>query len=215
MTVTNRMPTAEKKQTPLVQAHAFDHYLHGQCNGSFPIDDARSDMRCPLCLRWLPRSDFSLEHAPQKSEQSRLGPAWLLVSACKRCNSEKAGATFESDAAQIARKDAVDQAGSQRCGIHGTDHAGSGFDLGWITNHVPVTLADIKSAYLIAFAVLGYSWVCSRALDPVRVGLIAANSRPRGSHLQPADCSVPTTNAESSRSSSPSQRLQSSGHRQM
>ncbi|MGH1492154.1 MAG: hypothetical protein ACRBK7_22665 [Acidimicrobiales bacterium] len=90
------------------------------------------------------------------------------MSACKRCNSEKAGATFESDPVQIVQKDAEHEAGTPPCGIHGTDHADAGFYLGWIADHVPVTLADIKSAYLVAFAVLGYSWACSRALDPDR-----------------------------------------------
>jgi len=161
-----------------VQAHAFDHYILGRCDGRFPIADARTTLRCPLCLRWLPRSEFNLEHAPQRSKQSRLGPPWVLVSSCETCNSKIAGKTFESEAAMIARDDAAHPAGAPGCVLHGTEHPSTGFDLGWIVDHVPVTLADLKSAYIIAFAVLGYSWVCSRRLEPIREAFAARQLPP-------------------------------------
>ena len=47
-----------------------------------------------------------------------------------------------------------------------------------MSSHEPVTLADLKSAYLIAFAVLGYSWATSSRLDPLRAAF--ANGRPAG-----------------------------------
>jgi hypothetical protein len=40
-----------------------------------------------------------------------------------------------------------------------------------MVDHVPVSLTDLKSAYLIAFTLLGYSWATSRRLDPVRQAL--------------------------------------------
>lgn len=164
-----RLPVAERYQTPLVQAHAFDHYLHGRCSGAFPIADARTDMRCPLCLRWLARAEFSLEHAPQQAGQSRLGPAWLLTSTCKDCNST-AGRTFESDAAGVATADRAAQS-APACAVHGTDHGDQSFNTGWISAHEPMTVADLKSAYLIVFAVLGYSWATSRRLDRLRTAI--------------------------------------------
>lgn len=164
------MPISEKAQAPLVQAHAFDHYLHGTCTGEFPIANARSNLRCPMCLRWLSRAQFSLEHAPQWSKQSRLGPAWMVLSCCAECNSKTAGQTFEREAAVVARADARRNPDRVRCGIHGTKSADTGFEIGWMVGHAPVTLADIKSAYLIAFAVLGYSWVTSSRLESVRFG---------------------------------------------
>lgn len=160
-----RLPTPEKRQAPLVQAHAFDHYLHGACDGRFPIDDARSTLRCPLCLRLLDRSAFNLEHAPQRGGQSRLGQAWVLVAACERCNGG-AGGTFESAAAAIHRADARDE--PPECEVHGTVHGAQEFDLEWMPAREPVTVADVKSAYLIAFAVLGYSWVTAERLSPIR-----------------------------------------------
>jgi hypothetical protein len=163
-----------------VQAHAFDHYLHGGCGGRFPIDDARPDMRCPMCLRWLPRSEFSLEHAPQWANQSRLGPPWLVVSTCSPCNSGVAGATFESAAAIVKKADEA-TGEDPMCRVHGTSHGERVFNAGWMTSHEPVTLADLKSAYLIAFAVLGYSWATSSRLAPLR-GAIAS-----GRPAQPAD----------------------------
>src|SRR5687767_3328066 len=108
-------------------------------------------MRCPMCLRWLPRSQFNLEHAPQWSDQSRLGPAWVLVSSCVVCNT-RIGQTFESDAAMVAREDKHRTVGAPACTVHGTMHPVTGFEVGWMVDHVPVTLADIKSAYIIAFA---------------------------------------------------------------
>lgn len=129
-------------------------------------------MRCPLCLRWLSRAEFSLEHAPQRGGQSRLGPSWLLVSSCKQCNSGTAGTTFESAAAAVSGADsagALDPA----CRVHGTIHGDRAFNVGWMETHEPMTVADLKSAYLIAFAVLGYSWATSRRLDPVRAALKA------------------------------------------
>jgi hypothetical protein len=168
--MTARLPQAEKKQAPLVQAHAFDHYLTGKCDGRFPIHDSRPEMRCPTCLRWLPRTEFNLEHAPQWSGQSRFGEPWLIVSACARCNSEVAGSTYESEAASVRDQDEADQ-DPPACRVHGTGHGESTFNAGWMTTHNPVTLTDLKTAYLIAFAVLGYSWVTARRLDPLRAAL--------------------------------------------
>lgn len=178
-----RLPVAERKQAPLVQAHAFDNYLLGACGGRFPISDARTDMRCPICLRWLPRSDFNLEHAPQRAHQSRLGPPWLLVSTCERCNSVDAGSTFESAAATVIEADRA-LGNDPVCRVHGTAHGDRRFDTGWMSSHEPVTLADLKSAYLIAFAVLGYSWATARRLDPLRAAF--ASDRP----ASPADALV-------------------------
>ncbi len=173
-----RLPVSERKQAPLVEAHAFDHYLRGPCGGRFPLgDNARTDMRCPMCLRWLPRADFSLEHAPQWAHQSRLGPPWLLVSTCKPCNSA-AGSTFESVAASVTEEDRA-IGNDPLCRVHGTAHGGQTFNAGWMSSHEAVSVADLKSAYLIAFAVLGYSWATSRRLDPLRTAI--ATGRTAGS----------------------------------
>ena len=128
-----------------------------------------------MCLRWLPRSEFSLEHAPQWANQSRLGPPWLLVSTCRPCNSRVAGAKFESAAAIVRKAD--DAAGRDpMCRAHGTGHGERVFNAGWMSSHEPVTLADLKSAYLIAFAVLGYSWATSARLAPLRRAIAGGRS---------------------------------------
>ena len=58
--------------------------------------------------------------------------------------------------------------------MHGTIHGDRFFNAGWMSTHEPVTLADLKSAYLIAFAVLGYSWATSPRLAPLRATFTVA-----------------------------------------
>lgn len=184
-----RLPNAERDQMPLIQAHAFDHYLGGWCGGRFPIDRPRPKFQCPLCLRWQERSAFTPDHAPQRGEQSRLGPTWITVLTCI-CN-QKANLDFEREASVISASGIVDH---RTCPVHGDVALPDGFDASFMASVQPVTLADVKSAYLLAFAVLGYSWCTSPRLAGLRGDLTAG--RPIASYDALVTCGLASPTME-------------------
>ncbi|MGY0231978.1 hypothetical protein [Longispora urticae] len=128
----------------------------------------RDQLLCPVCLEFKPFNQFSRDHAPPQGGQSRLGPACSVVMVCMACNSE-AGFGFEREAAALLRMDEVDELEND-CAVHGglrsfTDEV-TGLSI--VVDELPFVLADLKAAYLLAFAVLGYRYARASEVDPIR-----------------------------------------------
>lgn len=70
------------------------------CDDPVPNPPRVSHLHYPLCPLRFPLKQMTVEHAPQRSGQSRLGPVAVAVLTCQRCNNTS-GAGFESDAAAL------------------------------------------------------------------------------------------------------------------
>ncbi len=186
-TGTARLPQSERDQMRLTQSHAFDHFLYDDCDGTFPTRLSRKRLRCPICLRMRDLSEMTLDHVPQAAEQSRLGVPWATALTCD-CNNS-AGRTFESDAAAIARSGIFDNG---VCPVHGDAAATGRFDHDFMDQVVPTTLSDLKSAYLMAFLVLGYSWCTASRLAPVRKAIQSGTPAPTSDALVSCGLASPT-----------------------
>ena len=115
-------------------------------------------------------NDFQEDHCPQKSGQSSLSGRYCVVLTCHECN-PLAGATYEAEADQIKR--GKREARRETAYV---DKRPSGiWVVGGVKDNAEV-LTDLKSAFLIAFAVLGYRFAFAPALRPIRASIIAGAS---------------------------------------
>lgn len=150
------MSTRHKKlKLYWAQAGALAPFVNGWV-GEEPL------LLCPLCLRlWdrdavYDRSDaVTIEHAPAR-QAGQEGVERCLT--CRHCNSG-AGGTFELKTADLnrERRDAVVEAPVTFV---------RAMQLATVRHDERQT--ELKSAYLVAFATLGYSYVLDPALDQVR-----------------------------------------------
>lgn len=162
-----------REQLLLHQVHALDHYRKpGICTGHFPNPPRRTALTCPICAHDKPFDRFSEEHAPPAGGQSVLGPPTTIVLTCRSCNTS-AGDTFEGDAADRAQLDTADDLPHElTCEVHGkprTRRTEAGLHI--VASEEPVVVTDLKAAFVLAFATLGYSWALSRELLPVRTAI--------------------------------------------
>lgn len=127
-----------------------------------------------MCALRFPLEQMTVEHAPQRSGQSRLGPAAVAVLTCQRCNNTS-GAGFESDAAALLAdgepeeftREELAELARQRADVERI------VGLSLIATPLPFLLTDLKAAYIIAFAVLGYRWALGPELRGVRAAIAA------------------------------------------
>jgi hypothetical protein len=159
-----------REQLFIEQRHAWVHYYNrlgaADCSG-YSMNFGSGVGKCPVCLKTTPFDDFDEEHAPQKSGVSTLGEATTIVLTCRACNGG-AGRTYERDAAHPLVKQHVDLPGG--CPAHGirVDHSGPILQ---VVDEHPLVMADIKSAYILAFATLGYEWAVANGLKPIRAAI--------------------------------------------
>ncbi len=134
-----------------------------------------------MCALRLPLGEMTVEHAPQRGGQSRLGPAAVAVLTCQSCNNT-AGRGFEGDAAALLTDDQpldlapgeLDELTRRRAEVERI------LSIRLLVTPLPFLLSDVKSAYLIAFAALGYRWALSPEVRGVRAALTAgAEPSPR------------------------------------
>lgn len=127
-------------------------------------------IQCPICRALCLPQNLSEDHAPQRNQQSqRFGGSYVVVLDCEDCNSKKAGATYEGVAARLLRGE-YSTAGLHSCAVHGEVPA-KFLDLDGFSPISVLDSSDLKTAFLIAFASLGYGWALDPSLDPV-VGAI-------------------------------------------
>ncbi|KAA0233130.1 MAG: hypothetical protein EDR02_14465 [Actinobacteria bacterium] len=157
-----------------LQAHAISDAL-GRCSGGIPHkhnhDAEWAMLPCPLCLRWFALDDLDEDHAPQRGAQSSLGAAQVVVMTCRGDN-QRAGRTFESEAHQLIG--ALTAVHEPFCPIHQRQRLTSS-GLSVVIDRSAFDLTDVRAAYLIAFATLGYRWVATARLDRLRSAISAAD----------------------------------------
>ncbi|UVS80561.1 hypothetical protein Actkin_04312 [Actinokineospora sp. UTMC 2448] len=180
-----RLGGSRRDQLLLHQAHALDHYEDSlrlrsplylisqpsQCRG-FPNPLRRDTVTCPICGRPTSLDQLSEDHAPQQGQQSSLGSPTAIVLTCRRCNNES---KFENEASQIRRFDEL-EANDLACAVHGSrrvDHRSNGLYV--VADETALVLSDVKSAFLLAFASLGYKWALAKELDEIRAALTSSD----------------------------------------
>lgn len=161
------MARSRRKNIYRFQGHAVLDAA-GRCTGRIPhihdYDVQLPSLPCPTCLRFFPYQDLEEEHAPQQAGQSNLGEPHVVVLTCHACN-YGAGATYEMSASRD--RSLLDDIPDGICQVHQpTARTPSGLIAPRDIN--ARTLTDLKTAYLIACATLGYAWVASGRLDRLR-----------------------------------------------
>ena len=158
-----------KDQLFFAQMHSHDHFL-GRCAGGAPTSREKGQAAiCPLCLRGFGYDELTLDHAPPRGGQSRLGGSYSLVLTCKECNND-----CEAEAIGFRDSTATDLQNSSACPAHGPLCGQSQKGLpsvmvvDWTSRLETATIVDAKSAFLIAFLSLGYSWAKLNRLDSLR-----------------------------------------------
>ncbi|GAA4091503.1 hypothetical protein GCM10023066_28980 [Nocardioides kongjuensis] len=117
------------------------------------------------------------EHAPQQSGASLLGSDRCVVLTCSACNGG-ANLTYEMQAA--SPETSTTHASPLGCPTHGLVLDHSRGDLILIADELPLVLTDLKSAFLVAFATLGYGWSTTAGLRPVRTAIQSGTLPPNG-----------------------------------
>lgn len=147
-----------------LQQHAYGHYRFGRCTQLKIHEHFR--IPCPVCRRLCSVQDLSEDHAPQRKQRSRrFGEFHVVVLDCKVCNSDRAGAKYEAIAAELLRGE-HETSGMHSCEIHGQVPA-KFVDLDHFSPMGVLDSSDLKTAFLIAFATLGYRWALDPSLNPV------------------------------------------------
>lgn len=161
---------AYKEELLQFQTHAYMHYAYNltgnvmyECKGKIDPIKSVEFMACPLCRKRKHISDFNIDHAPQKSGKSSFGEPSCAIYTCIKCN-YNAGKTFEYETSFVEEELSIPNCLHSRS----TCRVRSGV---WTVKDEirdKVSLADLKSAYLIAFLVLGYEWGFHNNLIPIR-----------------------------------------------
>ena len=163
------------------QGHAFDHFARRCANGqgAIPNPPDHRDLACPICGVVKGMNEFSQEHC-QKNGTSSFGGPQCVVMTCKACNSFASG--YESQAAEVQRgsspnKENVAITSERPSGLITID----GFE------DEAVIAADLKTAFLVAFATLGYRFAFSSGLRPVRRSILKGSSSDSAGPIEPDD----------------------------
>ncbi len=162
------MPRARRQDLYWLQAHALSDAI-GVCTGSIPLardyDAEWTMLLCPLCLDWYRLSAMDEDHAPQKAGQSSMGPAQVVILTCRGDNGN-AGRTYEATAHALGG--VLTAVADPFCPVHQRQRT-TATGLHVITDRAPFELTDVRAAYLVAFATLGYRWALTARLGNLRV----------------------------------------------
>ena len=132
------------------------------------------ELACPICGLTWPFNDFQEDHCPQRAGQSSLAGRFCVVLTCKDCN-PLAGSTYEAEANEISRGDKDARTDT----IYASQRASGLWAVSGIKDNAEV-LTDLKSAFLIAFAVLGYRFAFAPNLRSIRAAILAGQPPPIG-----------------------------------
>jgi len=155
------------------QGHSFDHFMH-HCDAEpdepFPNPPTHRAMGCPLCGRIVSFADFTEEHCPQRGGQSDFGGPACIVLTCSTCNS-LTNELFEQKAGAVKHGQTAPEQNMGHISVR------TGSDL-WVVESMgdaSVTYTNLKTAFLVAFSVLGYRFAFAHVLDPVRKAIITGD----------------------------------------
>jgi hypothetical protein len=138
-----------------------------RCHGFPPERATYRFIPCPICGQARTWAELTIEHVPQKGGQSAFGPAVLKILTCGSCNNG-ANDKFE----RLVSITASPQAASPGSAMgpcrsrRRTGWSATGQVVAAITD--AQFLTDLKSAFLLAFAALGYRYALAVELEPVR-----------------------------------------------
>ena len=164
------------------QGHAFDHFARRCTNrrGAIPNPPDHRDLACPICGVVKGMNKFSQEHCPQRNGTSSFGGPQCVVMTCTDCNNS--ASRYESKAAEVQlgsspNKGNVAMMSERPSGLITID----GFE------DEAVIAADLKTAFLVAFAALGYRFAFSSGLRPVRRSILNGSSSDSAGPIEPDD----------------------------
>lgn len=187
----DRLPNTRHGNLARLQVHALEHYqgvCPGEVDGFAPNPPRRRELACPVCGEVKGLNEFNEEHAPQNAGHSTLGARACVVLTCMACNSA-AGDSFEQRVGLIAHAkiDARSEVGYVRRDLT------TGAQTVTATVDRAEAAYDLKAAFLIAFATLGYRFAFGAALRPIRQAILDGTAPPVGwgGPLAPEDTSLP------------------------
>lgn len=173
-----RFPNNRRGNLARLQVHALEHYelaCPGEPDGFAPNPPRQRQLACPICGQLRGLNDFNEEHAPQNAGHSSLGAPSCVVLSCRWCNG-RSGDGYEQRAGLIARqavKPKPDIAYVRRDLTTGAETLSRFADQSQ-------TATDLKSAFIIAFAALGYRFAFAPALHPIRQAIYDGTAPPEG-----------------------------------
>lgn len=173
----SRLPNTRRGHLAVLQVHALEHYERA-CPGEghfAPNPPRRRYLACPICGLVWGLNEFNEEHAPQDAGQSALGERACVVLTCEQCN-KRSGDGFERRAGLIARNALTP---NTEVVYVRRDLATGLLRRGAVVDQAQVA-TDLKSAFVIAFAALGYTFAFAPALRPIRQAIHDGTAPPEG-----------------------------------
>ena len=187
MTTPGRLGRSLRAQLLIHQVFAEEHYWHRRrqnnpfrgpgpsvCADPPPNPPRRNTLYCPICALSKPLTQMTVDHAPPQAGQSRLGGAAVAVLTCNDCNNsiglhyERAAAAIQHgiETAELTAEELVNLANLRTLIEPFTP-------LRLLPHPVAVQMTDLKTAFLISFATLGYRWALADELRPIRRAIVA------------------------------------------
>lgn len=164
------MRNGRRRDIYRLQAHALSDAF-GICGGALPharmYENEWPALLCPLCVDWYPFDEMDEDHAPAKAGQSRIGPTRVVVMTC-RIENQLAGASYERRAHELG--ELLTAVPDPLCSVHQSQRF-TRTGLAVMTDGTAFESTDVRAAYLLAFATLGYRWALTSRLDNLRVQL--------------------------------------------
>jgi hypothetical protein len=119
---------------------------------------------CPICLKWKAFEELDEDHAPPRGRQSNLGQSNVVVMTCRGCNGS-AGGSYE--AAVSGENNLLYTVPAPFCPIHSRTAVTAA---GLIVNRDLEArgATDLKAAFLVGIATLGYRWAAAPRLEAIR-----------------------------------------------
>ncbi len=182
-TMTGQFPDNRTGNLLVLQSHAFLHFTN-RCSGTIPNPPLSCDrqMACPICGKVKGFNKFTEDHCPQRGGQSRFGTKKCVVLTCSECNSERSGDTFERQSAAV-------QNGLKAASLDAITalERPSGLWVAQDRYDSTQLLTDLKAAFLIAFATLGYAFAFHSTMDATRDALYRGLIPPNGGPGPPGE----------------------------
>lgn len=171
-----RFPGNRRGNLYVNQGHAFDHWSDRCRNnqGQIPNPPQFRDMACPICGYVKGFNQFTEDHCPQKGAQSDFGGPSCVVLVCKDCNG-KPGRTYESRSSVLKK--------GQRSPDNRIAYAEIGMNGEMTVRELgdrDQTATNQKTAFLVAFAVLGYSFALHPSYNDIRASIQQGTVPPTG-----------------------------------
>jgi len=175
-TLKHPFPNKRRAQLFVNQGHAYDHCVDRCSNktGKIPNPPTYRDMACPICGEVKGFNDFTEDHCPQRGGQSNFGGPSCIVLVCRSCNGIP-GKSYEGRTAQMRKGD---RSSDNRI-MHGSYDVHGNFTADGIADSSEMA-TDQKTAFLVAFAALGYRFALDPMYNHIRTSIYEGSTPPTG-----------------------------------